>query len=122
MGNGPGQPIRVGAMGRPTPGYTVALLDTVTDAPLDGPGEGEICLDLSVTNLALMKGYYGDGAMTAEACRHGYYPVSYTHLSGSPPCRAGLHPVGRRRATRSAGRAQQGLGGLGGSGRVRLAR
>ena len=73
VGNGPGQPIRVGAMGRPTPGYTVALLDTVTDAPLDGPGEGEICLDLSVTNIALMKGYYGDGAMTAEACRHGYY-------------------------------------------------
>jgi len=73
IGNGPGQPIRLGAMGRPTPGYTVALLDAVTDAPVDGPGEGEICLDLSATNIALMKGYFGDQAMTDEACRHGYY-------------------------------------------------
>jgi len=73
IGNGPGQEIRLGAMGRPTPGYTVALLDPTTDAPVEGPGEGEICLDLGVTNIALMKGYHGDDAMTADACRHGYY-------------------------------------------------
>ncbi len=73
IGNGPGQPIRLGAMGRPTPGYSVALLDAVTDAPVEGPGEGEICLDLAATNIALMKGYFGDQAMTDEACRHGYY-------------------------------------------------
>ncbi len=73
VGNGPGQPIRIGAMGRPTPGYTVALLDPVTDAVVDGPGEGEICLDLREPNIALMAGYFNDQAMTDEANRHGHY-------------------------------------------------
>lgn len=73
IGNGPGQPIRLGAMGRPTPGYAVTLLDPATDEVVHGPGEGEICLDLSVPNIALMKGYYGDQEMTDEACRGGYY-------------------------------------------------
>jgi len=73
VGNGPGQPVRLGAMGRPTPGYAVALLDPATGVPLDGPGEGELCLDLSVPTVALMRGYFGDEALTAEACRDGYY-------------------------------------------------
>ena len=73
IGNGPGQPIRLGAMGRPTPGYAVVLVDPATDRPVEGPGEGEICLDLARAPIALMAGYFGDEAMTADACRGGFY-------------------------------------------------
>ena len=41
VGNSPGQPVRVGSMGRAMPGYRVALLDPATGQPAD---EGEICL------------------------------------------------------------------------------
>ncbi len=44
VGNTPGQELRLGSMGRPLPGYTVALVDPLTGQPA---GEGEICLDLS---------------------------------------------------------------------------
>lgn len=73
IGNGPGQPVRPGAMGRPTPGYAVTLLDPATEELVEGVGEGEICLDLGVPNIALMKSYYGDAEMTQEACRDGFY-------------------------------------------------
>lgn len=73
VGNGPGEPIKLGAMGRPTPGYAVALLDPDTEQVIEGPGEGEICLDLSQPNIALMSGYYNDQELTDEACRGGYY-------------------------------------------------
>lgn len=73
IGNGPGQPMRLGAMGRPTPGYEIALLDPATEEVIEGAGEGEICIDLGVTNIGLMKGYFGDADMTAEARRGGYY-------------------------------------------------
>ena len=43
IGNPPGAPLKPGSMGRPLPGYTVALLDPVTSEVGD---EGEICLDL----------------------------------------------------------------------------
>jgi acyl-coenzyme A synthetase/AMP-(fatty) acid ligase len=70
VGNTPGQPLRPGSMGRPLPGYTVALVD-----PLSGePGqEGEICLDLARRPLGLMTGYRGDEERAAEAMRGGYY-------------------------------------------------
>lgn len=58
-------------MGRPMPGYAVTLLDTLTGEP--SATEGEICLDLSVPNIALMGGYYLDPEHTAEACRGGFY-------------------------------------------------
>jgi acetyl-CoA synthetase len=70
IGNSPGQPVRPGSMGRPLPGYTVALLDPVTSEPAD---EGEICLDLSARPLGLMTGYLGDRDRTDEAMRGGYY-------------------------------------------------
>ncbi|WP_235997280.1 AMP-binding protein [Aestuariimicrobium ganziense] len=73
IGNGPGQPITLGAMGRPMPGYQVALLDTATEEVIEGVGEGEICLDLSSPNIALMRGYHDDQAMTDQARRNGYY-------------------------------------------------
>jgi acetyl-CoA synthetase len=57
-------------MGRPLPGYRVALLDPVTGAPAQ---EGEICLDLCARPLGLMVGYQDDHGRTAEVMRAGYY-------------------------------------------------
>ncbi len=56
IGNSPGQPVKPGAMGRPLPGYRVALLDA------DGKvaEEGEICLLLDPRPTGLMQGYQAD--------------------------------------------------------------
>jgi len=70
VGNPPGQPLRPGSMGRPLPGYTVALVDPLTGEP---GAEGEICLDLARRPLGLMTGYRGDAERAAEAMRGGYY-------------------------------------------------
>ena len=40
VGNSPGQPVKPGSMGRPMPGYRVALLD---DEGREVADEGEIC-------------------------------------------------------------------------------
>ncbi len=56
VGNTPGQKIKPGSMGRPLPGYRVALLD-----PNDRPQqEGEICLVLEPRPTGLMQGYQAD--------------------------------------------------------------
>jgi acetyl-CoA synthetase len=70
VGNPPGAPLKPGSMGRPLPGYTVALLDPVTS---EVGTEGEICLDLSARPTALMVGYRDDQALTDEVMRGGYY-------------------------------------------------
>ena len=69
IGNPPGQALKPGSMGRPLPGYRVALLD------IDGnpAQEGEICLELSPRPLALMLGYQDDDEKTSEAMRDGHY-------------------------------------------------
>jgi len=57
VGNSPGQKLKTGSMGRPLPGYRVALF---------GPGdtteqtEGEICLTLDPRPTGLMQGYQAD--------------------------------------------------------------
>jgi acetyl-CoA synthetase len=71
ISNSPGQRLKTGSMGRPSPGYRVELLDPVTGAP--GAREGEIALDLSVRPVGLMAGYHGDADRTAEAMAGGYY-------------------------------------------------
>ncbi|NBM17717.1 AMP-binding protein [Streptomyces sp. GC420] len=71
VANPPGQPLKPGSMGRPSPGYVVELLDPVTGKP--GADEGEICLDLSARPVGLMTGYHGDPERTAEAMAGGYY-------------------------------------------------
>ncbi|MBD0841804.1 AMP-binding protein [Streptomyces sp. TRM68416] len=71
VSNSPGQPLKTGSMGRPSPGYRVTLLDPVTGAP--GVDEGEIALDLSARPVGLMTGYHGDPERTAEAMADGYY-------------------------------------------------
>ena len=57
VGNTPGQKLKPGSMGRPLPGYRVALLDA------DGAAqqEGEICLMLEPRPTGLMQGYQGEG-------------------------------------------------------------
>jgi acetyl-CoA synthetase len=69
IGNPPGQPLKAGSMGRPLPGYEVALLD----ADGNEAEEGEIALRLDPPPLALMAGYLNDPARSAEAMREGYY-------------------------------------------------
>jgi len=70
VGNTPGQPVRLGSMGRPLPGYPVALVDPLTGQPAP---DGEICLDLSQRPLGLMTGYLDDPVLNAEAMRDGYF-------------------------------------------------
>jgi acetyl-CoA synthetase len=70
IGNPPGQPLKLGSMGRPLPGYTVALLDPISGEEAD---EGEIALDLRHRPLALMTGYRDSAERTAEAMQGGYY-------------------------------------------------
>jgi len=70
VANSPGQPVKSGSMGRPLPGYTIALVDPATDEIGD---EGEICIDLSERPVGLMAGYRGDDGRTADAMRGGYY-------------------------------------------------
>ncbi len=71
VSNSPGQVLKTGSMGRPSPGYRVELIDPVTGAP--GADEGEIALDLSARPVGLMTGYHGDPDRTAEAMAGGYY-------------------------------------------------
>jgi acetyl-CoA synthetase len=52
-GNTPGQKVKPGSMGRPLPGYRVALLGP-ENAPVK---EGEICLNLQPRPTGLMRGY-----------------------------------------------------------------
>src|SRR6201989_1608535 len=70
VGNTPGQPVRVGSMGRPLPGYSVVLVDPVSGQP---GRDGEICLDLARRPLGLMTGYLDDSALNEAARRGGYY-------------------------------------------------
>ncbi len=73
VGNTPGSAVKPGSMGRPLPGVPVVLVDPLSGTALDGPGEGEICLDLSQRPLPLMTGYQGDPERDAEAMAGGYY-------------------------------------------------
>ncbi|MFI9123591.1 AMP-binding protein [Streptomyces bikiniensis] len=71
VSNSPGQRLKEGSMGRPSPGYRVTLVDPVSGRP--GADEGEICLDLSARPVGLMAGYHGDPERTAEAMAGGHY-------------------------------------------------
>ncbi|RKW69559.1 AMP-binding protein [Galactobacter caseinivorans] len=68
--NPPGIPIKIGAMGRPMPGYDVVLVDPASGVEADA---GELCLRLDPRPVGLMVGYHGDPEKTADAFRDGYY-------------------------------------------------
>jgi acetyl-CoA synthetase len=69
IGNPPGLPIRPGSMGRPLPGYRVALLDPEGREA----EEGEIALLLDPPPLGLMLGYLDQPERTKELTAGGYY-------------------------------------------------
>ncbi|MFE5947150.1 AMP-binding protein [Streptomyces sp. NPDC056480] len=71
VSNSPGQQLKEGSMGRPSPGFRVTLVDPVSGQA--DVAEGEICLDLSAHPVGLMTGYHGDPERTAEAMAGGYY-------------------------------------------------
>ncbi|HVN08565.1 MAG TPA: AMP-binding protein [Patescibacteria group bacterium] len=69
LGNFPGQTVKRGALGKPSPGHDVVLLD------LDGKeaDDGEISLKLNPRPPSLMVGYMDDAEKTAAAMADGYY-------------------------------------------------
>ena len=74
VGNSPDQPVRPGSMGRPLPGYRIALLDTEGQPA----NEGEIALPLTglddaETPVGLMAGYLDDASRSGGAMSGGYY-------------------------------------------------
>ena len=70
IGNPPGQPIKLGSMGRPLPGYVVSLVEPVSGTV---GSDGEICLELARRPLGLMQGYRDDPTRTQESMRAGFY-------------------------------------------------
>lgn len=69
IANSPGQRVEPGSMGRPMPGFQIALLS----AEGEPAGDGEIAIALSNQPVGLMLGYANDAAKTAEITRDGYY-------------------------------------------------
>jgi len=61
IGNSPGQPVKVGSVGRPLPGYDIVLLDSEGGES----DEGEIALKLDPRPAGLMVGYLNqDGSLS----------------------------------------------------------
>ena len=60
IGNFPGQEIKLGAMGKPAPGYRVRLLDAAGQEQQ----EAEVCLALDPPPVGLMQGYQADNGAT----------------------------------------------------------
>jgi acetyl-CoA synthetase len=69
IGNGPGGDIVPGSMGRPLPGYRIALLDAA-GAEHD---DGEIAVGLEPRPTGLMAAYVGDPEKLSAATAGGYY-------------------------------------------------
>ncbi|HEU5265056.1 MAG TPA: AMP-binding protein [Jatrophihabitans sp.] len=71
IGNSPGQPVKLGSMGRPMPGFDIALVDPVSDEIKD---EGEICVVTEPERpVGLMVGYRGDRDRNDAAFAGGRY-------------------------------------------------
>jgi acetyl-CoA synthetase len=72
FGNAPGQAVKPGSMGRPLPGYRVALLDA--DGRLGD--DGEIVVELDPPPAGLMAGYLDTPTPVAESGGRRYYRTS----------------------------------------------
>jgi len=71
VGNPPGQPVKVGSMGRAMPGYRITLVDMVSGVQGD---EGEICVVTEPERpVGLMVGYRDDAERNAAAFADGKY-------------------------------------------------
>jgi acetyl-CoA synthetase len=69
VGNSPGQPVKLGSMGRALPGYRIVLLGH------DGreANEGELAIKLDPRPTGLMTGYADDSKRTEAVMAGGYY-------------------------------------------------
>ncbi len=68
LGNPPGQPVKLGSMGRPLPGYRIRVVDEQgRDAP-----EGEVAIELNPRPLGLMAGY-ADRSGSSQGPQQGIY-------------------------------------------------
>ena len=69
LGNFPGQTVKRGAVGKPSPGHQVVLLDS------DGheSDDGEISVKCDPKPISLMQGYIDDDVRTARCFAGGYY-------------------------------------------------
>ena len=97
VANTPGQPVKPGSMGRPMPGYTVALLDPVTGEP--GATRARSASTSRTGPVGLMTGYHGDAERTAEAMARRLLP----HRRHRLPRRRRLHHLRRPRRRRLQG-------------------
>ncbi len=70
VGNVPGEPVKVGSMGRPLPGVPIEVLDPETGRP---GASGEICIDLSAGPRNLFTHYVNNPGLTRQTLRNGYY-------------------------------------------------
>ena len=72
VGNFPGQTVKSGSMGRPAPGYRIALRPVGTSDDGDG-GDGEISVALEGAPVGLMDDYLDDPTKMASARQEGFY-------------------------------------------------
>ena len=72
IGNPPGEPVKIGAMGKPMPGYRMALVD----AEGNEVEEGEIGVKLKPGATGLMSGYIDNPERTAELLGGDYFRTS----------------------------------------------
>jgi acetyl-CoA synthetase len=70
IGNPPGELLKPGSMGRPLPGYQIALVDPITG---DVGQDGEVCIELARRPIGLMTGYRDDDERNEEAMAGGFY-------------------------------------------------
>ena len=69
IGNSPGQPVRLGSMGRPLPGFQVEVRDFEGQpAP-----EGELCVELAHRPLGLMAGYADEESGSGQPEQERYH-------------------------------------------------
>ena len=69
LGNSPGQTVKPGAVGKPSPGHRVVLLD----AEGNESDDGEISVKCDPKPISLMDGYIDDEERTAKCFAGGYY-------------------------------------------------
>jgi acetyl-CoA synthetase len=69
IGNGPGQPVVPGSVGRPLPGYDIVVVDPDTGEPAD---TGQIGVDMTIDPVGVMRGYADSDDAGGRVRRHLY--------------------------------------------------